>query len=194
MSILVIFAHPDVEQGSIGNRVVLDELKHCDGIEIRELYTLYPDFSIDIAAEQAALCRAEVIVLQFPLFWYSVPSLLKEWFDAVLTHGFAYGSSGDQLKGKKLLLSFTIGGPEESYSPSGYNTYPVDAFMPPFRQTAKLCGMEFVDDYIFSHGVLNIPGIEYPRETTEAIALQHARRLIERLGVKPSDRMEIDAA
>lgn len=188
MNILVLFAHPDVDNASIGNKVILDGLKKAgegiDEIEIRELYKLYPDFKIDVAAEQEALKKADVVVFQFPFFWYSTPAILKEWMDAVLTHGFAYGSKGKELRGKELLLSFTVGGAAESYTPEGYNSYPIDEFLTPFKQTANLCEMTFLDDYIFSHGVLNIPGIDYPRETTIAIANKHTDRLLTMLHAK----------
>ena len=190
MNVLIIFAHPDVDNQSIGNKVVLEGLKQfeeqSEKLEIRELYKLYPDFKIDVAAEQDALRKADLIVLQFPFFWYSTPALIKEWFDVVLTHGFAYGSTGKELRGKELLLSFTVGGAAEAYTPEGYNTYPIDEFMPPFKQTANLCEMIFVDDYIYSHGVLNIPGVDYPRETTISIAQKHTDRLISALKAKIS--------
>jgi glutathione-regulated potassium-efflux system ancillary protein KefG len=61
-----------------------------------DLYETYPDFAIDIEAEQEKLLTAhDVIALQFPLYWYSTPALLKEWLDLVWLHGFAYGEDGN---------------------------------------------------------------------------------------------------
>jgi hypothetical protein len=52
-------------------------------VEIRSLYQLYPDFNIDIAAEQEALSRADLVVWQHPMQWYSRRSsncgLIKSW-------------------------------------------------------------------------------------------------------------------
>jgi len=48
------------------------------------------------------LLEHDRIVLQFPMYWYSMPPLLKKWLDDVLTYNFAYGSKGDKLKGKDL--------------------------------------------------------------------------------------------
>ncbi|WNC66971.1 NAD(P)H-dependent oxidoreductase [Thalassotalea nanhaiensis] len=186
MNTLVIFAHPDVENGSIGNKIILDELNKNKDIKVRELYKLYPDFNIDVEAEQAALREADVVVFQFPFFWYSCPALLKKWMDDVLLYGFAYGSTGKELRGKELLLSVTIGGAADSYKPDGYNTFLVEDFILPFKQTANLTEMLFNDDFIYSHGMINIPGIDYPRQTTQAIAYKHADKLITELKARMS--------
>ena len=183
---LVIFAHPDVENESIGNKVILNELNKEADIEVRELYKLYPDFNIDVAAEQDALRKADIIVLQFPFFWYSCPALLKKWMDDVFLYGFAFGSTGKELNGKELILSVTIGGAADSYTSDGYNSYPVDEFMTPFKQTANLTGMLFNEEYHYSHGMINIPGIDYPKETTIAIAHKHVDKLIAELKAKMS--------
>ncbi|RTL87458.1 flavodoxin family protein [Ancylobacter aquaticus] len=68
----------------------------------RDLYAEYPDFTIDVEREQQLLLEHDRIVLQFPMYWYSMPPLLKKWLDDVLTYNFAYGSKGDKLKGKDL--------------------------------------------------------------------------------------------
>ena len=128
-NILVISGHPDLSQ-SYTNNVILDQLKQARGdIRVHDLASLYPDSKVDVAAEQAALLEAEVIVLQFPFYWYSVPGIMKQWMDDVMTYGFAYGSTGDKLKGKKLIVSTTIGGPEASYQHDGFNEYTVDELL-----------------------------------------------------------------
>jgi hypothetical protein len=90
-------------------------------------------------------------VLLHPIQWYSMPALMKLWVDDVLTHGWAYGRSGTALRGKDLWLVATTGGPETSYHPQGYNRYFFDAFLPPYEQTAALCGMRFLPPLLF-HG------------------------------------------
>jgi glutathione-regulated potassium-efflux system ancillary protein KefF len=86
--ILIIYAHP-YPQHSHANKRMLEQAGTLDGVEIRSLYQLYPDFNIDIAAEQAALARADLVIWQHPMQWYSVPPLLKLWMDKVLAHGWA---------------------------------------------------------------------------------------------------------
>lgn len=57
-----------------------------------------------MSAEQEALLRHDTIILQYPMFWFNMPAILKLWFDEVFTYQFAYGSQGDKLKDKKSLL------------------------------------------------------------------------------------------
>jgi len=90
----------------------------------------------------------DVIVFQFPVFWYSGPSLLKEWIDLVLEFGFAYGLEGTKLEDKKVMLAVTAGGAESAYSPSGYQNHTLRTFLTPFQQTATLCHMKFLTPYV----------------------------------------------
>jgi putative NADPH-quinone reductase len=87
-------------------------------------------------------------LFQFPLYWYSTPSLLKEWQDLVLQHGFAYGHDGDKLAGKTLMLAITAGGTREAYTVNGYQQHPLRTFLTPLEQTAKLCRMAFATPYV----------------------------------------------
>ena len=147
--ILVLVAHPELEQSRANRRMLLDAKSLRDvlppgHIEVRDLYALYPDYLIDIAAEQAALTAARLVVWQQPIHWYGMPPLLKLWVDEVLAFGWAYGPGGEALRGKDLWLAATTGGPEDSYRPDSYNRYFFEAFLPPYEQTAALCGMRFL--------------------------------------------------
>ena len=141
--VLLIVAHPNIE-GSIGNKTIIENFKalHKD-VEIDELYKLYPDFKIDVKKEQEKLVKADVIVLQFPFFWYNAPALLRQWFEVVLAHGFAYGSTGKALAGKKLILSFTTGSPVDAYKEGGIQNYTLDDLTKGFHQLANLCSMKW---------------------------------------------------
>jgi putative NADPH-quinone reductase len=141
--VLLIVAHPNIEE-SIGNKTIIENFKalHKD-VEIDELYKLYPDFKIDVKKEQEKLVKADVIVLQFPFFWYNAPALLRQWFEVVLAHGFAYGSTGKALAGKKLILSFTTGSPVDAYKEGGIQNYTLDDLTKGFHQLANLCSMKW---------------------------------------------------
>ena len=146
--VLVVVAHPQLEQ-SRANRRLMQSAKAtaetgASRILVRDLYALYPDYLIDVAAEQALLASARLVVWQHPIHWYSMPPLLKLWLDDVLAFGWAYGPDGTALRGKDLWLVATTGGPEDSYRPDSYNRYFFDAFLPPYEQTAALCGMRFL--------------------------------------------------
>ncbi len=148
--VLVLVAHPQLEQSRANRRLMqAASALQSDGgspprVAVRDLYALYPDYLIDVAAEQAALASARLVVWQHPIHWYGMPPLMKLWVDDVLAFGWAYGPEGNALRGKDLWLVATTGGPEESYRPDSYNRYFFDAFLPPYEQTAALCGMRFL--------------------------------------------------
>ena len=141
--ILVVVAHPNIDS-SIANKTILEKFQklHPDS-EIDHLYKLYPDFKIDVKKEQEKLVKADYIILQFPMFWYNAPALMRQWFESVLEHGFAYGSKGKALEGKKLILSITTGSPTEDYKPGGKQSYTIEDLTKGFHQLANLCSMKW---------------------------------------------------
>ena len=152
--IYVVAAHPDWRESRV-NRAMTKAIDAVSRAETQDLYSSYPDYAIDVAREQAALARARLVVLLHPIQWYSMPALLKLWIDDVFSYGWAYGEGGRALEGKDLWLVASTGGPEHSYHPSGYNRYFFDAFLPPYEQTATLCGMRFLPPLVLygSHTV-----------------------------------------
>ena len=148
--IYVLAAHPDWRESRV-NRPLMDAARSLDRVQVQDLYTSYPDYAIDVAAEQATLARARLVVLLHPIQWYSMPALQKLWLDDVLAYGWAYGENGIALQGKDLWLVATTGGPEASYHPQGYNRYFFDAFLPPYEQSAAVCGMRFLPPMVL-HG------------------------------------------
>ncbi|MER5867479.1 NAD(P)H-dependent oxidoreductase [Kitasatospora sp. NPDC002040] len=108
----------------------------------------------EVRAEQEKLLWADTVILQFPLWWYSMPAILKGWVDRVFSFGFAYGVGehsdtkyGERfgegtLAGRRALLSVTVGGPEAQYSARGING-PIDDLLFPIQ-----------------HGILYYPGLD----------------------------------
>jgi len=148
--IYLLAAHPHWRDSRV-NWQLLQAARKVPGVEVNDLYASYPDYAIDVQAEQARLARAELLVLLHPIQWYSMPALQKLWLDEVLSYGWAYGGGGAALQGKDCWLVATTGGPESSYHPQSYNRYFFDAFLPPYEQTAALCGMRFLPPLLF-HG------------------------------------------
>ena len=146
---LVIAAHPELEHSRVNLRLM--QAARGAGAAVRDLYALYPDYAIDVAAEQQALARAGLVVWLHPIHWYHMPPLMKLWVDEVFAFGWAYGPGGHALQGKHLWLATTTGGAEAAYRPDGYNRYFFDAFLPPYEQTAALCGLRFVPPLVL-HG------------------------------------------
>lgn len=150
--IILYLAHPGLAMSRI-NSAMWAASGAVAGLTRVDLSAEYPRHDIDIAAEQARLLAHDVIVLQFPLFWYSCPALMKDWIDLTLEHGFAYGHGGDKLRGKVLQLAITTGGTAQAYSAGGHNHHEIRTFLTPFEQTARLCGMRFAAPYLL-HGAL----------------------------------------
>ncbi|MBS0454309.1 MAG: NAD(P)H-dependent oxidoreductase [Proteobacteria bacterium] len=148
--IYLLAAHPHWRDSHL-NRRMLEAARQVPGVDVNDLYSTYPDFAIDVAAEQRRLARADLLVLMHPIQWYSMPPLQKLWLDDVLAYDWAYGSQGTALQGKDFWLAVSTGGPEASYHPQNYNRYFFDAFLPPYEQTAALCGMRFLPPMV-THG------------------------------------------
>ena len=140
--ICVIHAHPYPSQSRV-NRAFAEALRALPDVDVRSLYKLYPDFDIDVAAEQKALDHAQLVVWMHPLYWYSVPALLKHWFDKVLEFGWAYGNGARALAGKSCLWVPTAGGGEAAYTAHGLHAHPFASFAAPIEQTARFCAMHW---------------------------------------------------
>lgn len=173
-SIVVLAAHPNLEHSRV-NRQLIDALRAAGSADLRDLYTLYPDYLIDVPAEQASLMRARLVVWLHPIHWYSMPPLMKLWVDEVLAFGWAYGPGGSALCGKDLWLVASTGGPHDSYHPSSYNNHRFDDFLLPYRQTAVLTGMRFLDPLVF-HGA---------HRAADADVNAHTRQLLDRIATYP---------
>uniref|UniRef100_A0A832M3Q1 NAD(P)H oxidoreductase n=1 Tax=Oscillatoriales cyanobacterium SpSt-402 TaxID=2282168 RepID=A0A832M3Q1_9CYAN len=145
--ILVLFAHPALEKSRV-NRQLVKAIRGIDAVTIHDLYEHYPNFHINVKAEQELLLAHDIIVFQHPFYWYSSPAILKEWQDLVLEYGFAYGHHGTALRGKKFLSAITTGGSEQAYCRKGHNHFSIRELLTPFEQTARLCGMQYLPPFV----------------------------------------------
>lgn len=144
--ILILFAHPALEKSRVQQRLVA-QVPDRPGITFHDLYEAYPDFDVDVGREQALLLAHDLVVFQHPFYWYSTPPILKQWEDLVLEHGWAYGSRGVALAGKRFLNVVSLGGGAAAYSREGYNRFTVRELLAPVEQTARLCKMEYLAPY-----------------------------------------------
>jgi glutathione-regulated potassium-efflux system ancillary protein KefG len=150
MRILVLFAHPAFHKSKV-NKILVDGLADMEGVTFHDLYQAYPELEIDVKREQELLLNHDVIILQFPLFWYSTPAIFKEWQDLVLEHGWAYGSKGNALKDKLFLCSISTGGPRKAYSVGDFHNHTINELLSPLKQTAVLCKMKPLPPFVV-HG------------------------------------------
>ncbi|WP_066637075.1 glutathione-regulated potassium-efflux system oxidoreductase KefF [Bordetella sp. H567] len=154
--ILIVYAHP-YPRHSRTNRAMLHSLEDMPGVRVRSLYDLYPDFHIDVAAEQAALAAASLVVWQHPMHWYGAPPLFGQWMDKVLQHGWAYGPDGTALRGKPLMWSVTTGGAADDFTRCADTDLTV--LGQPLRSAAELCGMHWLPPYAV-HGAVTLDAME----------------------------------
>ncbi|MDJ0780723.1 MAG: NAD(P)H-dependent oxidoreductase [Desulfosarcinaceae bacterium] len=144
--ILILFGHPAFKRSTMNTamRAAVESLK---GVTFHDLYAAYPDFLIEVSREQDLCEGHDVIIFQHPFYWYSTPAIIKEWFDLVLEHGWAYGASGHALNGKLTFQALTAGGGIENYRAEGLNQFTIRELTTPYQATANLCGMVWLPPF-----------------------------------------------
>ena len=173
--VLINYGHRRPQDSRFNSRLA-DAVRDLPNVSFNDLGTRYPDLHIDGERERQLLLTHDVLVLQFPFYWYHTPAIIKEWQDEVLSFGFAYGPGGDQLKGKAMMVAMTTGGPAEAYQHGGYNSYTFDELLLPLHATANLTGMNWLAPCI-SAGVLRLTPEQFDQDIAEY------RRRIEELAV-----------
>lgn len=152
MKTIIILAHPNIDQ-SVVNKSWIEALAQKNPeAKIHNIYKNYPDWKIDVAKEQALLEKYDRIILQFPIYWYNMPPLLKKWLDDVFAYGWAYGSTGNKLAGKEFGLAVSTGGAESAYTPDQYGT--INELLKPLESTAKFVSAKYIPYHVF-HGALS---------------------------------------
>ncbi len=124
----------------------------------------------DVVEEQRKLLAADLVILQFPLWWFGMPAIMKGWIDRVWAQGLAYGFQGagnrhrygeGGFQGRRALLSVTTGGPAADYGPRGING-PLDALLFPITHgTLFYPGMQVLPTHaVHGTGRMDRAGIE----------------------------------
>ncbi|MGK5543758.1 NAD(P)H-dependent oxidoreductase [Streptomyces sp. URMC 127] len=142
-----------------------------------EQATLAGRLTPDVAAEQEKVRWADAVILQFPMWWFSAPAILKGWIDRVFTAGFGYGLSVPPpysegiLGGRRALVSVTAGARETSFSDRGIHGELADVLYPLQHGLFWFTGMAPVDPFVV------YDANELPAERAEAAQRAYARRL-----------------
>jgi len=143
---IVFVFHPDITISRV-NKALAKEIGKQENVTVHYVYEAYPNEKIDVRAEQNLLEAHDRIILQFPLYWYSSPPLLKKWLDEILTHGWAYGSKGKKLHKKELLLAVTAGDSKESFTPNGSVKFSLNELLRPFQATSNIIGTSYLEPF-----------------------------------------------
>ncbi|MGZ0703561.1 NAD(P)H-dependent oxidoreductase [Pseudomonas piscis] len=131
--------------------------------------------AVDIQGELDKLLWADLLILNFPVFWFSVPAMLKGWIDRVLVSGVCYGGKRfyDQggLVGKKALLSLTLGGREHMFGQGAIHGPLEDMLRPLLRGTLAYVGCQVLEPFVAWH----VPYIS--QDAREGFLAQYRQRL-----------------
>lgn len=148
----ILLFHPDSERSRV-NTALARAAVGLHHVAIADMAALYPDgiaMEHDSEREAARLLRADRIVLQFPMQWYSTPALLKQWQDIVLTR-MAYmnwDTEGASLAGKPLMVAATMGAEEATYRPEGRNRFTIAELLAPLQASANRFAMDWRDPFL----------------------------------------------
>ncbi|KAK2905998.1 NAD(P)H dehydrogenase [quinone] 1-like [Channa argus] len=146
--------------------------------------------SADITEEQRKLSEADLIIFQFPMYWFTVPAIMKGWFDRVLTQGFAYSDekrySLGIFKEKRAILSFTTGSHESMFSANGINGDMNVTLWPLQNGILHYCGFQVLAPQIFWAPA------RVPAETRSAMLEAWRTRLQGLLGEEPLSFTPVD--
>ncbi len=131
--------------------------------------------SADICAEQDKVARADLVILQFPLWWFGPPAILKGWFDRVFTRGFGYraGCKYDTglMRGKVAMVSVTTGTSADTYAPDGIDGEILDILWPVHNGLLRYTGFD-----VLAPNIVHMPG-RISEADREAALRRYATRL-----------------
>ncbi len=167
-NVLVVAAHDSVIESVMTKAILADIAKKMPEAVIDDLDILNPCQEFDIEAEQKKLEAADIIVLQFPFYWYSMPGTMHRWMEFVFQHGWSHGTTGKALVGKKLLVSFTTGAPDFAYAKEGPMKHELADYMAPFESACALTGMVY-------GGFVATCGVSYGDRKPENMATLQAK-------------------
>ncbi len=145
--VLLLFAHPALHLSRIHARW-LKVAEQANHVTVNDLYAHYPDFFIDVAREQALLVEHDIVLMEFPFYWFSSPSIIKQWQDVVLEYDFAYGENGNALKDKYFGVVTSTGGRDYSFKRGQGYRYAVRDYLLPLEMASKLCGMNYLPPFV----------------------------------------------
>lgn len=109
-------------------------------------------FAPEIQGEIDRLFAADLLIMQFPMWWYSVPAIMKGWIDRVFAFGVTYdfGRTWDRgvMCGKRAMLTFTTGAPASTFEPDGRNGDMERVLWPLHAGVLALCGYDVLPPFI----------------------------------------------
>jgi len=143
MKTLIVIVHPNLKDSKVNRAWIKEAEKYPDIFTIHNLYEIYPNELINIEKEQKLIEEHSSLILQFPIYWFNCPSLIKKWLDEVFTDGWAYGKNGNNLENRNIGLAVTAGISENNYSKSGKYKHSLKEILLPFEITFNYCSANY---------------------------------------------------
>ena len=132
--------------------------------------------SADIQTEVDKVLKADLLILNFPIYWTSVPAILKGWIDRVFVSGIFYGGkrfyNHGGMAGKKAMLSFTLGGRDHMFGENAIHGSLENLLLPIQRGTLAYVGFEVLPPFIAYH----VPYIS--QEARQQILINYEKHLL----------------
>lgn len=167
MKTLVLVDHPDLENSIINARWIEELEKYPDKITVRRLQDHFNNGEFDIEEEQKIVEDHGGIIFQFPIFWFSCPSLMKKWLDEVITHGWGFGEGNHAFRGRKTGIAASFGTKREYLSRNGKYVFTPYENLASFATTFLYIDAEYMGHHAF-YGAEHNPSQEYIEENTQA--------------------------
>lgn len=136
--------------------------------QIEELYATDKNgFSAEVESELKKIEWCDLMIWQFPLWWFGLPAVLKGWVDRVFVMGRVYNRGqiyeNGVFRGKRALLSLTTGGSEEAYRKAGSNGDIAAILRPIHRGILQFVGFDILAPHV----------VYEPAHLTDPQRLQH---------------------
>jgi putative NADPH-quinone reductase len=147
--VLILNFHPDPPKSRV-NAALADAAATLPDTEVVTMAHQRGGALFAYAREVERLAAAEHVVLQFPVQWYSGPSLLADWMAQILTVAFYVRAEEDgaRIEGRRLMIAAIAGNTPENYQPGGRVAIPLPELLRPFEATARRCGLEWNAPFI----------------------------------------------
>jgi glutathione-regulated potassium-efflux system ancillary protein KefG len=143
MKTLVLVGHPEYDNSQTAAFLRQAQVD----LNMVDWQVLQPTSSFDTMTEQQRLMKYDRIILQFPMYWYSAPAIMKQYLDEVLTVNFVDLRRDGCLKGKELGIVVTLGDPLKDYQSGGREDVSLSELLKPYQSIAHKAGMRFLSSF-----------------------------------------------
>lgn len=148
---LILKFHPGYQPSKV-NRAMSEAVAGLEGVELVDMYALYPhedDLKAAQDVEVERLYAADRLCVQFPVHWFAATPRAIAWQDVVLNRMFfTRPEEGERLEGLPFMIAATAGQARETYQPDGSNLYPLEELLRPWEVTAKQSGFAWHEPFL----------------------------------------------